>query len=385
MNKFLLKSLLISLMLLGLPLTGIICSGRVISLYLEFPPTTRYVSHAPFSLTVFFGMGTLVFFLILPFLVRLFKHSLKDKSRVIKQAFPWWGYIGILFGTLFWILAWTRFEGFSLFQHHTFTPLWISYIIVVNGASYARSKFCVMLKDPVYFLLLFPASAVFWWFFEYLNRFVQNWYYVEVYRFSPAEYIIFASLSFSTVLPAVLSTAEFLSTFPCFFRIFSGFKKNMVFESKKLWVLLLIFSVTGLSLIGIFPDQLYPLLWILPLIIIVSLQVFSGEPHLFSAPSQGNWSIIVISSLAALICGFLWEMWNYYSLAKWIYSVPYVHRFSLFEMPFLGFAGYLPFGLECTVIGNIIWKRLSRDADACSKTFIFFKQPLKTITTEVKR
>ncbi len=385
MNKFLIKTFFLSLMLLGLPLMGIICSGRAVTLYLEFPPTTRYVRHAPFSLSVFLGTGTLVFFLVLPFLIRLFKHSLKDNGRLIKRDFPWWGYAGILSGTVFWVLAWTRFEWFSLFQQHTFTPLWMSYILVINGASYARSKSCLMLKDPLYFLFLFPVSSVFWWFFEFLNRFVQNWYYVEVYRFSPAEYIMFASLSFSTVLPAVLSTAEFLSTFPCFFRIFSGYKINMVFKSKKIWVLLLISSVAGLSLIGIFPDQLYPLLWISPLIIIVSLQEFSEEQHIFSAPSQGDWSVIVISSLSALICGFFWEMWNYYSLAKWIYSVPYVHRYSLFEMPLLGFTGYLPFGLECAVIGSIFWKRLNREEGAYSKIFIFFQQPLKSIIPDVKR
>jgi hypothetical protein len=377
MNKFLIKAFLLSLMILGLPLMGIIFSGRAVSLYLEFPPATRYVRHAPFSLIVFLETGTLVFFLVLPFVVRLFKHSLKDNGRVIKRAFPWWGYVGILSGSVFWVLAWTRFEWFSLFQHHTFTPLWMCYILVINGASYARSKSCIMLKDPLYFLLLFPVSSVFWWFFEFLNRFVQNWYYVEVYQFSPVEYIIFASLSFSTVLPAVLSTAEFLSTFPSFFRIFSGCKINMVFKSKKIWILLFISSASGLSLIGIFPNQLFSLLWISPLIIIVSLQVFTEEQHIFSAPLLGDWSVIVISSLAALICGFFWEMWNYYSLAKWIYSVPYVHRFSLFEMPLLGFAGYLPFGLECAVIGSIFWKRLNRVESTRSKVFIFFQPLLK--------
>jgi hypothetical protein len=43
-------------------------------------------------------------------------------------------------------------------------------------------------------------------------------------------------------------------------------------------------------------------------------------------------------------------MWNYYSQAKWIYTVPYVNRFKIFEMPILGYAGYLPFGLECAVV-----------------------------------
>jgi hypothetical protein len=57
-------------------------------------------------------------------------------------------------------------------------------------------------------------------------------------------------------------------------------------------------------------------------------------------------------------------MWNYYSLAKWIYTVPFVGRFFIFEMPILGFAGYLPFGLECLAIGSLLgWKTVSGEND----------------------
>jgi hypothetical protein len=70
--------------------------------------------------------------------------------------------------------------------------------------------------------------------------------------------------------------------------------------------------------------------------------------------ADGDWHAAVASGLAALQCGFFWEMWNVYSLAKWRYSIPFVGRFQLFEMPILGYAGYLPFGLECTVIGDLL-------------------------------
>ena len=59
-------------------------------------------------------------------------------------------------------------------------------------------------------------------------------------------------------------------------------------------------------------------------------------------------------SLGALVCGLFWEMWNFYSAAKWVYTVPYVFRYLLFEMPLLGYGGYLPFGLECAVIGALV-------------------------------
>ena len=56
--------------------------------------------------------------------------------------------------------------------------------------------------------------------------------------------------------------------------------------------------------------------------------------------------------LSALICGFFWEMWNSLALPKWIYTIPFLNSSPallpahLFEMPLLGYTGYLPFALE---------------------------------------
>jgi hypothetical protein len=47
-------------------------------------------------------------------------------------------------------------------------------------------------------------------------------------------------------------------------------------------------------------------------------------------------------------------MWNYKSLARWVYIVPFVQRFHIFEMPILGYSGYLTFGIECAVITGIL-------------------------------
>jgi len=47
-------------------------------------------------------------------------------------------------------------------------------------------------------------------------------------------------------------------------------------------------------------------------------------------------------------------MWNWKSLAHWEYSVPFVYRFPIFEMPILGYAGYLPFGLVCVAAAALI-------------------------------
>ena len=66
-------------------------------------------------------------------------------------------------------------------------------------------------------------------------------------------------------------------------------------------------------------------------------------------------TIILFAPLVgALICGFFWEMWNYFSLARWTYTIPFVQRFHLFEMPILGYGGYLPFGLACLLAGRLV-------------------------------
>jgi hypothetical protein len=55
-----------------------------------------------------------------------------------------------------------------------------------------------------------------------------------------------------------------------------------------------------------------------------------------------------------LICGVWWEMWNYPSAAKWVYTLPVFNFGRIFEMPILGYLGFLPFALECAVMYNFL-------------------------------
>jgi hypothetical protein len=49
------------------------------------------------------------------------------------------------------------------------------------------------------------------------------------------------------------------------------------------------------------------------------------------------------------------------SLAHWEYAIPFVHRFQIFEMPFLGYAGYLPFGLQCLAVAQLFLPERCRE------------------------
>jgi hypothetical protein len=342
-------------MLVGLPLLGIALAGRPISPYLAFPPLTNVVTHAPFSWSVFVTLAVLVSGCLTPFLFCLLRNLPKPENALRRRpGLAWWAWPGIAVLGLAWWMAWNRFHWFEPFQEYTFTPIWIGYILSVNGLTQARTGRCMLSTRPGHLLGLFLLSAVFWWFFEYLNRFVQNWHYIGLEDLSPWGYFWQATLPFSTVLPAVLSTKECLASFP---RLSAGLSRGppiRVRAPKCLAALVLIAAGLALAGIGVWPERLYPLLWLSPLLVLVSLQAIYGEPTIFDPLADGNWRDLWLAALAALICGFLWELWNYKSLAHWEYSIPYVHRFQLFHMPMLGYAGYLPFGLACLAVARLL-------------------------------
>ena len=379
-------------LVLLLPLGGAAAIGKPLAAYLQFPPKTPDVPHASFSLPVCLGLTVLILAATVPLLLRLNSFGRKDGPRKSAIPFPWWGWAGAALGAASWTLAWSRFQWMDGFQAHTFTPLWIAFILLVNAFTVRRTGRCPMLSRTRLFLLLFPVSAGFWWSFEYLNRFVGNWRYVGVTGFGAWEYFLFATLPFSTILPAVLSTRELLLSYP---RLDGAFREWRPFSPAPphlelredgvppmdvakgairaprrrgtpaagrtggtrpggIVLVALLLSCAGLFAVGIVPDYVFPLVWVAPLTLLISLAALRGEPHSLSGIRSGDWRSPVSSALAALLCGFFWEMWNFESYPKWVYGLPYVNVLHVFEMPLLGYAGYLPFGVLCAEIGDFI-------------------------------
>jgi hypothetical protein len=235
-----------------------------------------------------------------------------------------------------------------------FTPLWIGFILVVNAFTARRTGRCLLRSRTRPFLLLFPVSAGFWWSYEYLNRFVRNWRYVGEVDFGAVEYFLFATLPFSTVLPAVLSTRELLLSCPRFDRAFRDWRPFSPARPGAIAIAALFLSSTGLFAVGIVPDVAFPLVWVAPPALLVSLTALRGEPHALTGIASGDWRAAVSSVFAALLCGVFWETWNFGSAAKWVYAIPYVDALHVFEMPLLGYAGYLPFGVLCAVVGDLV-------------------------------
>ena len=351
------------LMFTGLPLAGIVLAGKPLDLYLEFPPRTVYVVHAEFSWWTFAVITSFILVTVFPFIYRIFRSRPSSEEKVNDARFPWWGWLAVTWLAVAWLLAWTRFPWFAPMQGFTFSMLWLGYIVIINALTWRRTGRSMLTHRPGYFLALFPLSAIFWWFFEYLNRFVQNWFYLGIDTLGPWDYFWQATLPFATVLPAVLGTRDLLATFP---RLSAGLGNAWTMtwiKSKTIAWILLIVSAVGLAAIGVWPNALFSMLWLAPLALITALQIIMDEESVLDGPVRGDWREIWQVALAALMCGFFWEMWNFGSLAHWEYSVPYVQRFEIFHMPLLGYSGYLPFGIECLAIArllDVLWQAGNR-------------------------
>jgi hypothetical protein len=345
--------IILTALLLGLPMLGATWTGHPMSLYLQFPPHTLYVRHAPFSWSAFalqisvaVLVGALFVFLYLP-------RGKRNSSTGCRFRLPWWGWISGFFVVFFWILAWSRFGWFKPLQNFMFTPLWLSYVVFVNALTFGRSGTCLLTRQARYLLVLFPASALFWWYFEYLNRFSQNWYYLGQEMFTPVTYTLHATIAFSTVLPAVISTSEFVGSFPALGR--TPYQRPLAFAHRRIYSgAMLAFASCGLIGIAVWPDAWYPVLWVSPLLILISVQVLLKEENFLRKLERGEWHALTVPALAALVCGLFWEMWNNYSYPKWVYCIPYIQRFQIFEMPLVGYLGYLPFGLQCYVVADLV-------------------------------
>lgn len=338
------------------PLLGVIFSGQSPGPYLEMPASTLMGDDPDFSWYAFGGVLLFVIVTTWPFWRRLPRERWSPATVENAPHFPWWGWLGLAGLAGCWILAWTRFTWFEPLQRFTFFPLWFCFIVFLNAVAFRLSGKSLMTHRTRYFVWLFPVSAIFWWVFEYLNRFVHNWYYTGLGEIGPIQYFSEATLAFSTVLPAVMSVRFLLLRMPVFSRAYTDFPAMPWLIPVRFWIVMGLAGWLGLIGTGGMPEWSYPLVWIAPGLLWIAYERWSGYINpMLDDLSRGDWTLLWASAVSALVCGFFWEMWNFYSEAQWIYNIPGVERFYLFKMPIPGYAGYLPFGVICALISDYLF------------------------------
>ena len=261
---------------------------------------------------------------------------------------PWQGVLGLVLLAICWPLNWSL-SGMR--SAYLFFPLWLGYILVVDALVLARTRTSLWTRSRRDFALLFATSAPAWWLFEIINWRTANWEYLGSNTFSVVEYYVLCTLSFSTVMPAVFCTAELARSFR-WMNLFAAGPRVLV--APRAAGGLLAAGLLMLTLTLAWPRFFYPFVWTSLVFVFEPVNHWSGRPNLLERLQRGDWRPVISLSLGALICGFFWEMWNYWSYPKWIYHTPGAQFLHIFEMPALGYGGYIPFALELYGLKNLL-------------------------------
>ncbi len=272
------------------------------------------------------------------------------------KKWPSHGWLGIVLLAVFWILNWSL-NG--LRTSWGFFPLWLGYILTVDAIIfYLREGDSLLSRNFKQFISLFLISAPFWWLFELIDMRTQYWIYLGRQYFTDLEYFIFATISFSIVIPAVMETSELFGSFKWVQNIKKGWK---VGGSRKLQAGLFIAGWLMLAVVFWKPQYGAAFVWMSFYCIIDPINYYLGNKSLLYFTKRGDWRPILALTLGCLMCGFFWEMWNYYSFPKWTYDVPFVNFWHIFEMPLIGYLGYIPFAFDIYAVYHLVKGALKID------------------------
>jgi len=227
---------------------------------------------------------------------------------------------------------------------------WYPTIVAMAALVARREGQDPLTANPLHALSLFSWSAVFWFFFELLNWRLHNWYYVNV----PAGRIerwVGVALAFATVLPAIFLAARALESWAAFRDLRVPAMRVTPLGLRLTTLSGVVFMVLPLA----WPQTFFPLVW--------GATTLLAEPALYRRAR--HWSLIGdlergdLGRIARLLAGgagigLMWELYNSIARSRWIYTVPGLENFKLFEMPLLGFLGFPVFALECWSVFHLL-------------------------------
>ncbi|HSO28158.1 MAG TPA: hypothetical protein VLS48_08820 [Anaerolineales bacterium] len=263
-----------------------------------------------------------------------------DRVTGQPRVFPRHGWAGLVLILVFWALNWSLPGPRT---HWGFFPLWLGYCLTIDALVFLRKGTSLLTRSRSKYISLFFISALVWWIFEFFNWRLRNWYYDGAELFSPLVFFLLATLSFTTVIPAVFGSAELIGSFTFFRRLGKGPRIGV---DRRTTVLFFAAGWLMLALMWAWPRLFFPFLWIAVYFILEPLNVWLNNHSLADHTARGDWRPVLALWLGVLVTAFFWEMWNYFSYPKWIYTVPWGDWLHVFEMPLLGYGGYLPFALE---------------------------------------
>ncbi len=236
------------------------------------------------------------------------------------------------------------------------TPIcWTGFILFADGIVLGRRGTSWLTSSPREFAALALASIPLWLVFELYNRFIRNWHYVGLPASRPVRLFGYA-WAFATIWPAIFEAAELVAAVRG--RAALAGRPGAAPAARPVREPARARSAVSILLGGIMlaspflvpagtARYLAAPVWLGFILLLDPLNAWLGAESLAADFAHGHYERFWNLAMAGLVCGILWEFWNYWSTAKWHYTVPIMAQVKIFEMPLPGYLGFPPFALEC--------------------------------------
>ena len=287
-----------------------------------------------------------------------------------RRAFPLHGYLG---GAVI-VAAEVALVAGSPVVGRWFTPIvWTGYVLLLDAVVARLTGRSYVTTDRLEGVLVALASVGGWWLFEWYNtpRFWRGgvdarglWW--QYHGMEPNLFLrrVGYDWAFATIFPALFLTAGALRA-----TVFNGVRvRPWRPPAGALHAAVGLGAVSAALPLVIVSPWLVPLVWTSWVLLLEPLNFRRGRPSWLADLAAGDASRVLALLGSGLACGVLWEFWNYWALTKWTYTVPYPPALKLFEMPVLGYLGFLPFALECFALYQFLRGRLGADGSVRSRS-----------------
>jgi len=258
------------------------------------------------------------------------------------------GCLGLLLLIASWYCLLHRIEPFTTYFY---CFAWWSYIMVADALLLKLRGRSLLIHRSRELLAMLPISVFIWLLFEAYNFRINNWLYYVAPMPSWLRWLSYA-VAYATVLPAIFITSDLVETItgrPSG-KSASECDPALPGVSARPSPVLLVLGCALTLLPLLLPRYFSPAVWIGPILLLDPLlekvQIRSLSSSVRAGDRRRVWNLM----LGGLLCGLLWEFMNYWAGSKWVYTVPFFGKWKLFEMPALGYLGFLPFALECWIL-----------------------------------
>jgi hypothetical protein len=233
------------------------------------------------------------------------------------------------------------------------TPIcWTGFILFADSIVYRARGRSWIRSSPREFALLAILSIPLWMVFEGYNLIIRNWYYTGL----PENWFLRMfgyAWSFATIWPAIFEGADLIS-------LWAGWR-TLAPADHPTAAAALGTPAPRSSRAGSMSIAVGAAMLIVPFLVsrdvarYLAAPVWLGFIFLLDPINSrlgGDTLVAARHRTAALLgsgllCGVLWEVWNFWARAKWHYTVPIMEDWKIFEMPLPGYLGFPPFALEC--------------------------------------